>query len=108
MALKGPQYVDINDPTLPPNVRQQSIEARQAWWNDYVDRWSVVKQCDECGEGLIAEELFGHYRNHLPSKLRPVATDLFLQHTGAERLQILSKYCPECGAFIGIEPCEHV
>jgi hypothetical protein len=44
----------------------------QAWLDDYLERFSVVAECPDCSEPLIAEEADSHGFKHIAPSVRPV------------------------------------
>lgn len=44
----------------------------QQWLDDYLERFSVVTECEACSEPLVAEEVESHGFKHVATSVRPL------------------------------------
>lgn len=58
----------------PRSVRTGTDAARASYAATHNERYRTVATCQDCAEELIAEELIGHLRAHVPDNLRPLFT----------------------------------
>ncbi len=100
--LKGPPFTGPDDPTLPHDVLALDREARDAWWDDYVDRWQVVEICPTCGADLIEEERIAHRHKHYGPAAR-IIVRILQDMAPAERVDAIRDFCSACGCYLPVE-----